>query len=140
MTEQHEVFELVKARGYLDDWTVAQFLCRQVVKLQEELAELSIKALPNLGAWRQYANFQQSAGALASARFDEPRERSIDYWRDSARRVSNVSRIMEIREELADMQVVLFCAAEAVSLMMEPFDVAEVALEKAKDDVERGVR
>lgn len=140
MIEQREVFELVKARGYLDDWTLGQFLCRQVVKLQEELAELTESALPNTPGWRGELRATLYAGNKARHRFDLSWETSLQHWRDAAKHVSNVSRIMEIREELADLQVVLFCAAQAISLILEPFDVVEAALEKAEGDVEKGVR
>ena len=138
--EQREVFELVKARGYLDDWTLAQFLCRQVVKLQEELAELTETALPNTGGWRDELRATLYAGNKARHRFDLPRETSLPRWRDAAGRVSGAGRVGKVREELADLQVVLFCAAQAVSLMCGPFDVVEAALEKAEGDVGKGVR
>ena len=45
------------------------------------------------------------------------------------------------KQELSDIQVVVFCLAHALErLGGEPFDVVAAAVEKSREDVERGVR
>ena len=49
--------------------------------------------------------------------------------------------VEEAKDELADLQVVVFALADALAESSgEDFDVIQAALDKARGDVERGVR
>ena len=73
----------------------------------------------------------RNAGASARWLFD-----SEEKWVDQ-----DVPEPEALAKELADLQVVLFCAAAALGeLTGEPFDVVQAAREKATADVARGVR
>ena len=128
MKEQNEVYEAVVARGYREGWRVDLFLARQVVKLVEEVAEAGalVAWLPNY-----FRAEIRNAGASARWLFD-----SEEKWVDQ-----DVPEPEALAKELADLQVVLFCAAAALGeLTGEPFDVVQAAREKATADVARGVR
>lgn len=125
---QEAVFKSVEARGYVKGWTEEQFFGRQVCKLLEELGELSRYArLPGL-----------LSGILALGY----RARGVFDDRKAWERLGpGAGYAPEMEEELADLQVVLFCAAEAVGRMRgERFDLVEAAMRKAGKDVERLVR
>lgn len=122
MTEQREVYEYVSERGYRGGWSLAQFAVRQVLKLIEEIAEMAL-----------VVDFQDvmtratiaAAGSLARATFDGMQATSRATVRDYD----------ALREELADIQVVVFALAEALD-----FDVVQAAIRKSRADVARGVR
>lgn len=129
MKPQEIVAEAVRERGYRDGWTPAEFLARQLMKLQEELAEAA--ALVNIkgqdGGWRYDA---AHAGMRARLAFDRAQPLSVA-----------VADPTKLRTELADIQVVLFNAAEALSFLLEDFfDIEDAAIEKATSDITRGVR
>lgn len=139
MIEQSEVYAMVAQRGYCAGWTHAQFLCRQVTKLQEEMAELAEETLPNNSHWRDVLRATIYAGNKAAERFDSVV--AGPFWQEAGAHVCEAGTMERIKDELADLQVVLFCAAQAASLLTgKGFDVVEAALEKAECDVERGIR
>lgn len=128
MKEQNEVYEAVVARGYREGWRVDLFLARQVVKLVEEVAEAGalVAWLPNY-----FRAEIRNAGASARWLFD-----SEEKWVDQ-----DVPEPEALAKELADLQIVLFCAASALSeLMNQEINLVELAVEKATKDIERGVR
>ena len=136
---QRQVYNNVAARGYTEGWTDEQFAARQVAKMQEELGELSylFSGEPTIfldsGLQERLFDLIDDAGAESGRMFDNHGE-----WKNAA-----VSDIERAKKELADIQVVVFCLAEALSKLdagAEPFDVVATAVEKSGEDVERGVR
>lgn len=54
---------------------------------------------------------------------------------------TTIADLDQAKKELADIQVVVFCLAEALAEMTgRPFDVTRAAFDKATQDIERGVR
>lgn len=142
--DQQLVYELVERRGYCAGWTVGELLARQVVKLQEELTELVVVSLPREGYWNHYGPAAVAMGIGACVLFDAPKGELDGAWGQVDRYLAEAD-LDRIGNELADLQVVLFCAAESLSMLREqrneePFDLIEAALAKAAGDVERGVR
>ena len=128
MSKQDDVYNAVWLRGYMDGWTDEQFLARQVVKLVEEVAESMAHLLTMPG---YFGAEVRNAGASARWLFDRN-----EAWEDVALR-----DVDGLANELADLQVVLFCAAKALGKMTGTrFDVVEAAVVKAQADVGRGVR
>jgi hypothetical protein len=143
--DQQLVCELVQRRGYREGWTASEFLVRNVIKLQEELAELTGVSLPRIGTFNNYGPALMLVGVVARTVFDAPKDDFDVEWAATNERLRDPKWIDAIGQELADMQVVLFCAAEALSSLYErqdaePFDLIEAALKKAAADVDRGVR
>jgi|GEM_PF-4779462 len=125
-TAQERIVELVTARGHLDGWTWWQFFVRQICKALEELCELAAMAtLP--------PHLQAHLAALenvARSTFNDH-----DLWQYEPQ-VSPYAW-----KELADLLVTVFCAAQALGEVTgQPFDIVQVAVEKAAADVSRGVR
>lgn len=132
MTPQERVYQSVSDRGYTRNWTDDQFLARQLAKLTEEVAEavggVAVDAWTPTQDWLEQLHW---AGQSARAAFDD-----AEMW-DNAGPEDAVA----LRKELADCQVVLFCAAQALARHTgESFDVVTAAVEKATADVTRGVR
>lgn len=127
---QWRVFEAVKQRGYVGDWLPGQFLARQAAKLAEELGELAAEmgfAMPV-----PLQTTIQDAADQAKYAFDHGEWRDT-YW--------DTDQLQRVWKELADMQVVLYCAAMAVNrLLGEEQDLAQSAAEKSEQDIRRGVR
>ena len=126
MNAQTIVAANVAARGYRDGWTAEQFVARQLAKMTEELAECATGALvTNPGYLPSWLAVLSDAGILAHKAFDR-----LDVWQ-------NVSLVNPdaLRSELADMQVVILAASEALG-----FDVLQAAIDKSSADVARGVR
>ena len=127
MNAQTIVAANVAARGYMAGWTREQFVARQLCKMTEELAEAARQITPStyehrrLGDWLEAL---QDAGIAARLAFDERSE-----WTG----LIHISRLAP--SELADMQVVLFAAAQALD-----FDIVQAAIDKSSQDVARGVR
>ena len=131
MNAQEIVAANVAARGYANGWTAEQFVARQLCKMTEELGEASDQ--------------------IVSTASVSPISRNVLWWIDKLGDAERRARIAfdnpadwcnfkfsdpdALRSELADMQVVLFAAAEALG-----FDVVQAAIEKSSKDVERGVR
>ena len=129
---QRRVFAAVQARGYVNGWLEAQFVARQACKLQEELGEV-FEAI----SYREYGPLTDDAvtAAADAARWDfDHKMQWIDHWSDDYDRFYDGNRA-RIASELADMQVVLFAAAERMDI-----DIVALAVEKAEADVTRGVR
>ena len=134
MNPQEEVFQAVKARGYVSDWTMRQFMSRQVAKLQEELGELAEICLNGSSPLSRDILF---AMEVAGHTFDNE---GPEFWEDAATNIT-MSSFKQIRQELADLQVVLLCLAEAtVKYSGTMFDVVEAAVGKSTSDIERGIR
>lgn len=125
MTIQQQVFQAVRDRGYLDNWTTEQAIARQVCKLQEELSELSGEVT---GANLSTTLVIAAAGEVARADFDDE-----DSWR--AFSPGAYTYTPRAAAELYDLQVVVFVLAELLGV-----DVQAGALAKAQADVERGKR
>ena len=129
MNEQNDVYNAVLARGYREGWSAEQFVARQIAKLAEEVAEASYH-IPSMEFY-QWVIGLRNTGWAAKFAFDRP-----DYWD-----VATVAAYEGLAKELADVQVVLFCAAAALGeLTGEPFDLVQAARDKALADVGRGVR
>ena len=133
-TIQEQVAQAVAARGYREGWTAEQFAARQVAKLQEELGELVYwfslsRKTDRDGNRLEYA--MDDVGVFAGSRFND-----ADDWSDV-----DIHSLDGAKAELADIQVVVFALAAALSeIDGKPFDVAQAALDKATADVERGRR
>jgi hypothetical protein len=142
VSAQEQVAAAVAARGYRDPYTAYQFLARNIVKMAEELAEAANWLIldpvePDFGQSKDTMEAMFGlVGALARTRFDV-KEGAL--WYDASRPTAYACE--KIAKELADMQVVLFNAAQAFGQVRgEPFDVVQSALDKATADVTRGVR
>jgi len=123
-TPQDAVVDCVDKRGYRKGWTDEEFLARQLVKLLEELGELAeCMILP-----QQVRNLLVPASREAKVLFDNKEIWSGARWRGEKDKINAV-------QEIADMQVVLFCAADAMKV-----DSSAQAASKAQKDVERGTR
>lgn len=127
MNAQEIVAANVATRGYANGWTDIQFAARQIAKAVEELAEAAnhITGPAHFHATHYWLNDLKDAGIAARIQFDQPL-----HWRDIG-----IDNIEKLQRELADVQVVLFAAAQALD-----FDVAQAAIEKSSADVARGVR
>lgn len=130
---QDEVAAAVTERGYRAGWTAGQFAARQIAKLQEELGELAELTATDafyLKPW--WLPHVREAARKCKWAFD-----SAEHWWKHA----IIADVERAKEELADLQVVIFCLADALGeISGEPYDVVQAAVEKAQEDVERGVR
>lgn len=127
-TAQARIAAAITARGYRKDYTIAQFVARNVVKLGEELAELAEHFRLPLGLPIEYA------GLACRNAF---KDRTI--WANcgpSGRPGTKEA----IRQEMADCQVVLANMAVAYEETYgESFDLMAAAVEKSEADIVRGV-
>ncbi len=123
---QARVYNAVEKRGYVAGWTPVRFIARQVAKLAEEVAELAAAMLLP-GVMQGYI---QESGRIARGRFDV-----ATPWR-----AVKLLDAEQAAAELADCQVVIFAAAEALrrSGLVKDFDVLAAAVAKAEADVTRG--
>ena len=130
---QEEVYQLVAVdRGYHEGYTSEQFAARQVAKLVEEVAELAmeVQQIENSRVLVTWENRIREAGKLARRYFD------WGMWKSS--RVIDPKAALD---ELADIQVIVYCMSEALNRMLgQEIDISQRALDKARSDVERGVR
>jgi len=131
MTEQREsysaqaaVHEALRQRGYVDPYPPAVFAWRQILKATEELGELAAAfRLEDAGAG-EFRLTLEGLGAWARSLFD-------------LHDLSGVTLDQErVAAEAADLQVVLFNLAERLGIG----DLTELALQKSKADIGRGVR
>ena len=127
VTPQRMVYSQVAQRGYAEGWTPAQFAARQLVKMVEEVAELA--AYINLptdtdSGMGMYLNLQE-AGAKARRLFDAEGK---EQW-------AGAHIYPQAADEAADVQVALYCLAEALGM-----NAQDEAIRKAADDRRRGVR
>jgi len=134
---QQQVMDAVVACGYRGDWSASEFLALQMLKLIEELAEAlrHFKPSPIPIPWSGRYAWGLSFDSLARACREVFDQAGPEYWKGLI-----LEHPGKLRDELADMQVVLFCAAAALGEIIGPFDLVELALEKARSDVEQGVR
>lgn len=131
LTPQKEVAQAIAYRGYRHTWTAPQFAGRQVAKLAEELRELAACVQQQPDGLTQWERLVDDAGYAAQLAFDHPA-----FWSDT-----RVLHAIDMRAELADMQVVIFALADALEeLTHQRFDVVQAAVDKARADVARGVR
>ena len=133
---QQKVTDATKERGYRDGWTPEQFLARQIVKMMEELGELThwILDFPN----DELAERICDLATLCRHDFDD-----TERWKESKVKADAaiINNPKLLQKEAADMQVVLFNMADAIATITgQPFDVVQAAVEKSKGDVERGTR
>ena len=117
---QQIVFDAVKSRGYVDPWTLREFVQRQVIKLYEELGELA-HAIPTGDSDLNYHG--QMSYMISRALF---RANTVDDDVDMD--------FNKALEEITDLQVVLFCIAAILG-----FDIVRAAKAKATKDIARGV-
>lgn len=134
---QNLVAEAIEQRGYRKDWTDAQFLARQIAKLQEELAEMAYHVRDDVYAGDDQTELElriQTAGSRAKAYFDG------NWFHTAGLRDDSVETREAIKSEAADCLVVLFNIAAVIEQITgEPFDLVTAALQKARSDVKRGV-
>lgn len=125
--ETRRPYNAVKARGYRDGWTAEQFAARQVVKLQEELGELS--------TWFNLPfvmNCIHDAGGAAAYIFDDK-----ETWEALAMQTA----VEPALEEIADMLIVIDCLIAGLEeITGEEIDMQKIVEKKAFADIERGVR
>lgn len=132
---QQVLRDYVAERGYRDGYTAEQYLRRQALKLVEETAEL-VAAL----------------GALAPADVRVAMEhaaRAAREWFDAGYPAGeteppaalDAEALEHVADELADVQVVVFVAAEALTeIRGKQCDIVRRAVWKAAMDRRRGVR
>jgi NTP pyrophosphatase (non-canonical NTP hydrolase) len=143
---QTAVYTAVESRGYMKGWTAFQALHRQLAKLAEELAEVveASDFMPTDG----FALLAVEAGQSARRVFDLNKPHQLP-WAEFADipPALQVEAAARMSKELADMQVVLLCAAELVGKVLAEagvedshFDVLAAASRKATGDIDRGVR
>lgn len=126
---QQLVAEAIRARGYRAGWTPAQFAARQVTKLTEELSELARYVEVDDLDYVVWLWDLRDVGELAREAFDN------GSW-DGV--VEDVERV---KDELADIQVVVFVLADVLGEMSGgEFDVVKAAMCKSAKDISRGVR
>jgi len=121
MTVQQKIFEMVQARGYIDE-VVWFALYQQTLKMLEEATEL---AFGLQGLRPRDADAIYSLHQRARKMFDESQTSVVPKDVDTAVLIA----------ELADVAVVAFVMAELLGV-----DLQAVAVEKAERDVKRGKR
>jgi hypothetical protein len=132
LTIQSEVYNSVVDRGYREGYSAEQFIARQVAKLQEELWELAQRIDLPIQVYRTI----ELAGKTSKEWFDKGKF-SLD---------DTSCAVWGLQQELADIQVVVFCLAEELSKMqsaqggVKRVDITKLALDKARKDVQRGIR
>jgi hypothetical protein len=132
LTIQSEVYNFVVDRGYREGYSAEQFIARQVAKLQEELWELAQRVDLPIQVYRTI----ELAGKTSKEWFDKGKF-SLD---------DTSCAVWGLQQELADIQVVVFCLAEELSKMqsaqggVKRVDITKLALDKARKDVQRGIR
>lgn len=140
---QQIVAEATKKRGYREGWSDQVFLARQVVKLLEELGEMSypIHQMPHM--FNHYGHPDNEGfedvidriGNEASYLFDEKDPETWIYI------FVRYDALEDMKSEAADCMVVLFNIADTLERMSgEKFDIIQEAIRKAQKDISRGVR
>lgn len=126
---QETVYNAVAARGYTKDLTDEQFLAKQPVKAIEELYEL-FKGI-DLGIEEPAWVWHLRRSAIFA-------KKHFDYGNFSN---ASIQSMDGVEEELVDLQVVILCAAQAISRIRgRKFNIVAAAVDKATQDIERGVR
>jgi NTP pyrophosphatase (non-canonical NTP hydrolase) len=129
VTIQSEIYNAVKARGYLDEtkWTREQLIVRQIFKMAEELGEAA-EHVSGEGVCQLNAIFCRMAmlGQDAMEEFDaDPSAGVFDGVSVDAD---------ELRAEIPDILIPLLVLAELLGV-----DVEQSARSKAESDIGRGV-
>jgi len=125
MTAQRKVYEAVESSR--KQLTAQQFATRQAVKLVEELSELSA----GMGTSLPYEMRRKLMliGLPAREEFDH-----LGYSLHAS--AWGQYEIQKIKDELADIQVVVFCLAQALEeLDGTPFDIIQEAMDKSTSDI-----
>jgi hypothetical protein len=158
LTIQSEVYNSVVDRGYREGYSAEQFIARQVAKLQEELWELAQRIDLPIQVYRTI----ELAGKTSKEWFDKGKfslddtscatielaGKTSKEWFDKGKfSLDDTScAVWGLQQELADIQVVVFCLAEELSKMqsaqggVKRVDITKLALDKARKDVQRGIR
>lgn len=143
----HDAQELVakatELRGYREGWSDQQFLARQVVKLLEELGEMSypIHQMPHM--FNHYGHpdsegFEDVIDRIGNEAMNLFNEKDPETWSYTFVRWDALDDMMS---EAADCMVVLFNIAATLERMSgERFDIIQEAIKKAQKDIARGVR
>ena len=127
---QRDVFMSTVKRGYLGKWSIVEFAVRQIAKAMEELAELSETVVASDMRVKNLFAEMQEVGELARTVFDD----EAVNWRSGV-------DYDKFCEELSDLQVVVFNAADAIGIAAnETYSSAIAAVKKARADIDRGVR
>jgi NTP pyrophosphatase (non-canonical NTP hydrolase) len=122
---QEEVYRAVEDRGYLnpEKWSNDQLIIRQIVKLIEELGELSWNTRVRVSDRATYVLMRaENLGKFAKEVFD------------SGQFIEPMYDKTMLKRELADIQVVVFVLATLLGI-----DSEEEAWHKATKDVPRGI-
>lgn len=132
---QTKVLTNVANRGYLDGWTIEQFLLRQLVKLVEEVCELYLSV-----QWNNTSIQHRRLRELVTVTREQARLVFDDKSLWTKRDIEPVE-LAAIKSETADVVVVACCIAGAVrELTGEYFPLMQAAAEKSNGDIKRGVR
>lgn len=114
---QEAVYEAVKRRGFVEGWEPEEFVVRSVAKLGEELGELG----EAVGMGELKEHFER-------LRLNCERALEVpDRWRGDF-----ILDRQQAIAELADVQVLVFCIAQALGV-----DVETEAFNKAVADIHR---
>lgn len=129
MTDQRSIYSAVVARGYRAGWTPVQFAARQLAKLAEELGEASL-----------CVELSGELAGLIAAAGDQGR-RTFDNRGHFCWQTADIDDINHLRAELADMLVVIMTLGETLNeIDGRQTDLMQAAVEKALNDIGRGVR
>jgi hypothetical protein len=135
------IYQAVKNRGYRNGYAPAHFILRQLVKLVEEICgamEVERQAFPP-----SLMEMIKVVKGQAKQTFDN--DFIYPFRAASGKAVFSdwieKDKLEAILSELADIQVVLACAAMALGEERgQPVDIMAEAMKKATADVKRGVR
>jgi len=139
-TAQDKVYTAVAERGYREGWSAEQFLARQLCKMVEEINEAQESVYHTDPTYDTRIHLDRTkedrlmwAARYAKVKFDN---KEHPGWYGIG-----IEDPQALIDELADMQVVLFCAAAAAAeLTGQPVDIVQLAVDKATADIARGVR
>ena len=136
MKAQKQVSKNIEARGCYEGYTPVALLARHIAKLAEELEELMYGI--HYHSSPDMANFEyhlQTAGEKARSEFDHSKK-----WNESQFAMNERYSTPYIKNELADIQVIVFSMAQLINNNFGEYDVTQAALDKSEADIERGVR
>jgi hypothetical protein len=123
-----EVHHLIKQRGYLDGYTTEELIGRNVIKAVEELCEVCEHV--RLDPDERIEPFIYTLGRMARTRFDSNR------WKDCGPK-----DIELLKSELADATIPLLLLKTLIEIVeQQQFDLAALCIDKAHNDVARGIR
>lgn len=132
LNPQQAVYKNIEKRGYYNSFLPDQLLARHIAKLQEEASEAAVTLMDNdLHAW-PFDIQHRILKDVARLNFDK------GDW--ALYELPGSFDIETLKNELADVQVVLFSIAELINQHHTPFDVVAAAEAKSAADISRGVR